>query len=89
MSGPPRVTSWIDRMKAEPYLVLPGTVAWLRGIWCKVWFPLSGRRSMVLHGASIGDDSVIGACSLVRKDVPSGVLAAGNPLRIVQSLTDE
>jgi hypothetical protein len=35
---------WIDRMKAEPHLILPGTIAWLRGIWCKVWFPLTGRR---------------------------------------------
>jgi hypothetical protein len=204
MSGPPGVPSWIDRMKAEPHLILPGTIAWLRGIWCKVWFPLTGRRfragrrlrvygsltisgpgrielgddvliignairgvclrtlsrsavirldrsaglngtsiqcierieigelsniadafisdtaahvlgrnrrrlpvaaaehapvrigrnvlvsvqCVVLHGASIGDDSVIGACSLVRKDVPSGVFAAGNPLRILQSLPD-
>lgn len=205
MSGHPGVPRWIDRMRAEPHLILPGTIAWLRGIWCKVWFPLTGRRfragrrlrvygsltisgpgriefgddvliignairgvclrtlsrsavirldryaglngtsiqcierieigelsniadafisdtaahvlgrnrrqlpvaaaehapvrigrnvwisvqCVVLHGASIGDDSVIGACSLVRKDVPTGVFAAGNPLRIVQSLPDE
>ncbi len=38
---------------------------------------------------TIGSDTVIGAGSLVNKDIPSGVLAAGNPCRVVRKLTEE
>ena len=37
-------------------------------------------------GVTIGDDTVVGAGSVVLRDLPAGVLAAGNPLRIVRSL---
>jgi maltose O-acetyltransferase len=37
-------------------------------------------------GVTIGDDSVVGAGSVVLKDVPAGVLVAGNPARVVRSL---
>jgi maltose O-acetyltransferase len=37
-------------------------------------------------GVTIGDDSVVGAGSVVLKDVPTGVLVAGNPARVVRSL---
>ena len=35
---------------------------------------------------TIGDDSVIGAGAVVTKDVPAGVLAVGNPARVVREL---
>jgi len=48
-----------------------------------VWI---GANSMILKGVSIGRRSVIGACSVVTKDVPQDVVVAGNPARIIRSL---
>lgn len=48
-----------------------------------VWF---GGNVTVLPGVTIGDDTVIGAGSVVTKDVPSNVVAAGNPCKIIKSL---
>jgi putative colanic acid biosynthesis acetyltransferase WcaF len=44
-----------------------------------------GARAFVLPGVSIGPRSVIGACSVVTKDVPADVVAAGNPCRVLKS----
>ena len=41
----------------------------------------------VLAGVSIGDNSVIAAGSLVNKDIPPNVLAAGNPCKIVKKIS--
>ncbi len=41
---------------------------------------------LVLPGVSIGDHSVVGAGSVVTKDVPSNSLAAGNPARVLRSI---
>lgn len=49
-----------------------------------VWI---GSHCIVLPGVSIGRNSVIGAGSIVTRDIPSGVLAAGNPARVVRSLS--
>ncbi len=43
---------------------------------------------VILAGVAIGDNSVIGACSLVKSDVPSNVFAAGNPLTIIKNMED-
>lgn len=43
---------------------------------------------VITAGVKIGDNSVIGACSLVRKDVPEKVFAAGNPLEIIREIDD-
>ena len=42
----------------------------------------------VLPGVIIGRGSVIGAGSLVTKDIPAGVLAYGNPCTVIRSKTD-
>ena len=44
-----------------------------------------GARTILLSGVTVGDDVVIGAGSVVTKDVPSGVVVAGVPARIVSS----
>jgi len=43
-----------------------------------VWI---GGGAIILRGVSIGDDAVIGAGSVVTRDVPAGVTAFGNPAR--------
>jgi acetyltransferase-like isoleucine patch superfamily enzyme len=45
-----------------------------------------GMSCLVLKGVSIGKGSVIGAGSVVAGDVPPGVVAAGNPIRVLRSL---
>ena len=45
-----------------------------------------GTRSIVLKGVDIGDNSVIGAGSVVTRSVPAGMVAAGNPCRVIGSL---
>ena len=44
---------------------------------------------MVLPGVSFGSDTVIGAGSVVTKDIPAGVIAAGNPCRVIREITEE
>lgn len=48
-----------------------------------VWL---GYGVIVLKGVSIGENSVIGAGSVVTKDVPANVIAAGNPCTVVKSI---
>ena len=50
-----------------------------------VWI---GAQVCILPGVTIGDNSVIGAGSVVTKDIPSGVLAAGNPCRVIRPITE-
>jgi acetyltransferase-like isoleucine patch superfamily enzyme len=47
-----------------------------------------GARTTILAGVTIGDNSIVGACSLVNKDIPSGVIAAGNPCRVICTLDE-
>jgi acetyltransferase-like isoleucine patch superfamily enzyme len=48
-----------------------------------------GARSIVLKGVRIGRGSVIGAGSVVARSIPAGVVAAGNPARVVRALAAE
>lgn len=51
-----------------------------------VWL---GGNTVVLPGITIGDNVVIGAGSVVTKDIPSNVIAAGNPCRVIRQITAE
>ena len=51
-----------------------------------VWI---GGNVIVMPGVNIGDGCVIGAGSVVTKDIPSGVLAYGNPCRVIRQITEE
>lgn len=45
-----------------------------------------GAGVIVVPGVTIGDNTVIGAGSVVTKDIPSGVLAVGNPCRAIRRI---
>lgn len=51
-----------------------------------VWI---GANSVVCGGVRIGKGSVIGAGSVVTRDIPAGVVAAGSPCRVIRSITEE
>lgn len=44
-----------------------------------------GARAFVLPGVKIGARSVIGACSVVTRDIPEDVIAAGNPCKVLRA----
>ena len=50
-----------------------------------VWL---GANVTVLMGVTIGDGCIIGAGSVVTRDIPAGVIAAGNPCRVIRPLTE-
>lgn len=50
-----------------------------------VWI---GANAVVCGGVTIGKGSVIGAGSVVNKNVPAGVVAAGNPCRVIRKITE-
>ena len=50
-----------------------------------VWI---GTNVSVLPGVTIGSDTIIGAGSVVNKSIPSGVIAAGNPCKVIRKITD-
>jgi len=45
-----------------------------------------GSRAVILKGVTIGKDSVIGAGSVVVRSIPPGVIAAGNPAKVIRPL---
>ncbi len=45
-----------------------------------------GAGVIVMPGVTIGDNTVIGAGSVVTKDIPSGVVAVGNPCRVLREV---
>lgn len=51
-----------------------------------VWI---GSNVVIMPGVTIGAHSVIGAGSIVTKDVPADSLAMGVPCRVIREITDE
>lgn len=51
-----------------------------------VWI---GGGVTVLAGVTIGDNSIIGAGSVVTRDIPSNVIAVGNPCRVIKEVTKD
>lgn len=58
---------------------LPVTIG--DGVWL-------GAGAIVCPGASIGENTVVGAGSVVTKDLPAGVVAYGNPARVAREVGD-
>lgn len=50
-----------------------------------VWI---GSNVVILPGVTIGENSVIGAGSVVTKDIPKNVVAVGNPCKVLRPITD-
>lgn len=51
-----------------------------------VWL---GGDVKVLAGVSIGDNTIIGTGSIVTHDIPSNVIAVGNPCKVIREITDK
>ena len=50
-----------------------------------VWI---GGHTVVMQGVTIGDNTVIGAGSVVTHDIPAGVVAVGSPCRVLRKITE-
>jgi maltose O-acetyltransferase len=51
-----------------------------------VWL---GAGVIVLPGVTIGENTVVGAGAVVTRDLPAGVVAVGNPARVIRTVPDE
>lgn len=51
-----------------------------------VWI---GTNVSVLPGVTIGNNTIIGAGSVVNKDIPDGVIAVGNPCKVLRKITED
>ncbi len=67
--------TWTDKEYAKPIKI--GKGCWI------------AANVVVCGGVTIGEGTVIGAGSVVTRNIPSGVLAAGNPCRVIRKLTKE
>ncbi len=47
-----------------------------------------GSGALIMPGVSIGDNTVIGAGSVVTKDIPANVVAVGNPCRVLREINE-
>ncbi|HEU5465104.1 MAG TPA: DapH/DapD/GlmU-related protein, partial [Candidatus Binatia bacterium] len=54
-------------------------------IGADVWV---GGGALILAGVHVGSRAIIGAGSVVTRDIPAGVFAAGNPCRVIRDVTD-
>ncbi len=69
----------LDAQQRRAYLELALPVTIADGVWI-------GGGAIVCPGVSIGQNTVIGAGSVVVRDLPANVLAVGNPCRVVRAL---
>lgn len=51
-----------------------------------VWI---GGHCVIFPGVSIGDNSIVAAGSVVTKDVPANMIVAGNPAKVLRTITEE
>ena len=61
--------------------LIPSPVTIGEGVWI-------GSNATILPGVTIGDHAVVGAASVVTKDVPARAIVAGSPARVVRSIDD-
>jgi len=68
--------SWNSELEGYPVKFAPITIG------KKVWLPW---RVFIMPGVTVGDNVVIGANSLINKDVAANTLVAGNPAKVIKS----
>lgn len=80
----PNVTICTTGHPADPHLrelvahySLPITIG--KNVWI-------GSHAVILPGVTIGDNSIIGAGSIVTKDIPENVVAVGNPCKVLREI---
>ena len=75
-----QITVTGSRIKRTDYeAALPITLG--RNVWL-------GGGVIVCPGVTIGDNSVVGAGSVVTRDIPANVVAVGNPARVIREISD-
>ncbi len=72
----------LDAQERMDGALIPGNIR----IGNRVWI---GGGTIILPNVTIGDDTVIGAGSIVTHSIPSGVVAVGNPCRVLREITKE
>ena len=72
----------IDAQERMDGALIPGHIK----VGNRVWI---GGGTIILPNVTIGDDTVIGAGSIVTHDIPSGVVAVGNPCRVLRTITEK
>lgn len=75
----PAHTISLDRRKKTVNDIQSYPVTIGENVWVSV-------NVVIIHGVTVGNNAVIGACSLVRKDVPSNAFMAGNPLKLIRNI---
>lgn len=82
----PNVTITPTGHPVDPTLRKPGTQFSIPvRIGNNVWI---GSNAVILPGVTIGDNSVIGAGSVVTHDIPKNVVAIGNPCRVLRKINE-
>ena len=81
----PNVTICTTGHPIHPAHRLDGMYSFPVAIGDNVWI---GGNTMILPGVTIGENSVIGAGSIVNKDIPANVVAVGNPCKVLREITD-
>lgn len=81
----PNVTICTTGHPVHPAHRLDGMYSFPVTIGDNVWI---GGNVFILPGVTIGENSVIGAGSVVTKDIPANVIAVGNPCKVLREITD-
>lgn len=75
------LADWKNGQQHDWQTTLSSPIKLSKGVWV-------GARAIVLKGVEIGEGSVVGAGSVVTKDVPPWTIVAGNPARIIREISE-
>lgn len=72
----------IDPEQRKKGLEIAYPITIKKGVWI-------GANVTILPGVTIGENSIIGASSVITKDIPDNVIAFGNPCKVIRKITPE
>ena len=75
-------SDWHDIYDRTDYVASPKEVIIQENVWI-------GEKSLILKGSKIGENSIIGAGSVVSGEVPANVVFAGNPAKEIKKLDEK